>query len=405
MKVQKIKKVLMAVVSITTCLVFLVGCTQPNAEVTEAPETDSEVDREIDDTTVDSSDTDALASFEEIIPVKVGVGPYPMYQQFQLAADRGIDEIFGLDIEVSQMTSTSVGYQNLLRGDIDVSTGAIADHVPVFETSPEIVSYMPVGIFVGFFYVARAEDTSSWEDLISQMSYEEAKEYQIEQMRGRTFAIIPQRKPWIISTISQLGMTEDDVDFLMFADDQKAATAFLTGEGDYYMGSLPQQTAIINEGPEYVNAGGQEIMGDAGLWYDTTLTTRSFYEEKPEAAERLAALIYAMANVFYKDPVGYSRDVVEIFKSVGTTFTVEEYIEFETVYDELLTFEDAADTYFNPDSDMYWKNGVDYQINLFVEDGSLKEDHNSEEFYGQAQELFETIRNNPELVNLIKSFE
>ncbi len=240
--------------------------------------------------------------------------------------------------------------------------GAIADHVPVFETSPDIVSYMPVGIFVGFFYVARAKDTSSYAALVSKMGADAAKKFQIEHMKGRTFDIIPQRKPWIISTISQYGMTENDVKFLYFADDQKAATAFLAGQGDYYMGSLPQQTAILDKGADYVNAGGQEIMGSAGLWYDTTLTTREFYKNKPEAAARLYALMCAMANVFNKDPVGFSKGAVNVFKAIGVTFTVEQYIQFETVHDHLLTFEEARSTFFNPQGNMYWKLGVDYQI-------------------------------------------
>jgi ABC-type nitrate/sulfonate/bicarbonate transport system substrate-binding protein len=421
MRTRKAGHVFASVGAALLCLVLVVGCAPapaPTAAAPAAPPTALVVPPTpagaagVIPTIVAPTEAPAPAAaavepetFTDILPVNVGVGPYPMYQQFQMAAEDGTDKVFGLKLTVSQVTSTSVGYENLLRGSIDVSTGAIADHVPVFETSPDVVSYMPIGIFVGFFYVGRAKDTTAWPDLVSKMGLEAAKKFQIEQMKGRTFAIIPQRKPWIISTISQFGMTENDVKFVFFADDQKAATAFLAGTGDYYMGSLPQQTAILDKGADYVNAGGQDIMGDAGLWYDTTLTTNKFIVDNPEAAARLYALICAMTNQFNTNPVGFSTHAVKVFQSIGTTFTVEQYIQFETVYDHLLTFEEAGATYFNPDSWMYWKKGVDYQVAQFVADGTLKQTHDSEQWYGQGQKLYESVAARPGLVALINTFK
>ncbi len=400
-KVTTKSGIAIALVLLMGLVALLGGCTPADKEVeaTKAPVKD--------EATKAPEKEEATAVAEELIPITVGVAPYPMYQQFQMAVDRGMDEVFGLDITIKQMSSTSVGYENLLRGDIDVSSGAIADHVVVMETTPEIISYMPVGIFQGFFYVARAEDTMSWDDAVEQLGAEGAKMQQIEQMKGRTFCIIPQRKAFVMSTITQAGLTEDDVEFLYFADDQKAGTAFLSGQGDYYMGSLPQQTAIIKQGDgtEYINAGGWEIMGAAGLWYDTMLTTEKFFTEKKDAAERLYALMCALVNVFDKDMIAFSTDAVEVFKSVGATFTVAEYIEFQTEFDDFMSLEEANDSFFNPEHDMYWKNAVDFQIEQALVDGALKTSKDAADFYQQGEDLFKSVMANQELVDLINSYK
>lgn len=75
------------------------------------------------------------------------------------------------------------------------------------------------------------------------------------------------------------------------------------------------------------------------------------------------------------------------------------------MYDHLLSFEEAGSTFFNPAGNMYWKLGVDYQIQQSLADGTLKQNHDSNDFYGQGQALYEAVAARPGLVNLINSFK
>ena len=58
-----------------------------------------------------------------------------------------------------------------------------------------------------------------------------------------------------------MGIGIDEVQLLNFADDQKAATAFLSGTGDFYIGSLPQERRLLSMEDRFVNAGGSEVLG------------------------------------------------------------------------------------------------------------------------------------------------
>ena len=74
--------------------------------------------------------------------------------------------------------------------------------------------------------VGRRKDVKPFDKLVKEMGLKAAKEFRLKEFRGKSFCIIPQRRPLILDAIAQVGLTEKDVKFLNFAGDQKAATAF-----------------------------------------------------------------------------------------------------------------------------------------------------------------------------------
>ena len=99
-----------------------------------------------------------------------------------------------------------------------------------------------------------------------------------------------------------MGLTEDDVTLMKFADDQKGATAFMRGTGDISIGGLPQAKRLLGMPDQYVNIGGDEILGPAGLWYDTNITTKKYITENRESCLRAMAAFYRAIRLFDKDP-------------------------------------------------------------------------------------------------------
>lgn len=339
---------------------------------------------------------------QEIYKVKVGIAPYPMYQVWVLAKEWGIDKEFGVDLELKTFASTAPGSQATVRGDVDISANCIAEHLAAIKGAPTLKHFSSVGFFKGFFYVGRKGKVKPWEELKAEMGQEAAKEYRLNEFKGKTFCIIPQRKPLILDTIAQVGLTEKDVKFMNFGDDQKAATAFLSGTGDFYIGSLPQQQKLVKMTDQFVDAGGSDILGPAGLWYDTMVSTDKFMIENREAALRTIAVMYATIREFDKDPQRFAEVASKKLSEIaGSEFTVEDYLEFQTKYDDFLSIEECKDGMYNKSSSLYWEYPVDYYVRLSIEDGHLDKEISNQEYYGEAEKLFYELLERDDLMKLI----
>jgi len=339
---------------------------------------------------------------EKLTRVRVGVAPYSMCQIWIATHEFGIDRQFGLDLEIKEFTMTLPGTQACIRGDVDITSNCIAEHIPVIGKAPQVKNFSTLGFFQGFIYVGRKAEWKSFDELVKEMGFEKARETRLKQFKGKAFCIIPQRKPLIADTIGQVGLTLEDVKLLNFADDQKAAMAFIRGAGDIYMGSLPQERKLLKMSDQYVNLGGSEILGPGGLWYDTVVSTEKFMRENKETCLRLLAALYRTIRLFDQQPEKVAKVCAKaLSRMTGGEFSVKEYIEMQTVYDDFLSIEDALAGFYNPHSRLYWKYPAEYYIKLAVEQGDLDKMVPAEDYYGQSEELFWELLKRKDLLQLI----
>lgn len=347
--------------------------------------------------------TAAVGAGEKPTKVVLGLTPYSMYNVWVVAKEYGIDKEFGIELDIKDFAGTAQAAQASVRGDVAVSSSCIAEHLSSIVGAKNIVNFSTVGYFKGFFYVGRKSEIKEWPDLVKEVGLEKAIDQRRKEFKGKTFCIIPQRKALILDTIAQVGLTEKDVKFLNFADDQKAATAFLAGQGNFYIGSLPQQRMLVRE-ESYVNAGGSDILGPAGLWYDTMTTTKEWMDANNETALRLLGVLYSAVNEFDKDPNKFSKIAAKnLTRVTGSDYTPEEYLEFQTQYDDFLSLDEAKNGFYNPKSPEYWRVSVDYQIQLQVADGVLQPGISADFYYGDSEKLFNQLLKRDDLVKMINA--
>ncbi len=342
---------------------------------------------------------------EEITKVGIGVTPYPMYAVLSVAHEAGLDKEYGLDLDLQVVSSTSAGAQSLVRGDVVIGGSCISEHLACVSGSPNLVNFTPLGDFKGFFFVGRKGDLSSWDELVEEKNgdIEAAKEQRLNELKGKTFCIIPQRKALILDALAQVGLAEKDVTFMNFGDDAKAANALLAGTGDFYIGSLPQQRSLMNQG-DFINIGGSEILGEAGLWFDTWMTTADFLKNDEETALKLQALIFGAVNAFDSDQDKFSEIAARLFtETSGTETPTEEWKTFMTEFDDLVSVDEARDGFYNPESDRYWEKTVNYTVQTLVESGDLPEGTDGKQYYTAGEELFNKLLENKELVEQIQN--
>lgn len=321
-------------------------------------------------------------SEEKLIPVRIGVAPYAMYQLWVVADQLEIDKEFGLEFEITNVAFTIPGQQLVVRGDLDITSSGVGDHVSSIQNAPELVGFSTLGFFQGFIFVGRRGAVTPIQELIEKHGLEQAKKMRVNEFRGKTFLIIPQRKPLIADTLAQVGLNTDDVKFIFFADDQKAALAFIQGQGDFYGGSIPQEEKLLTMEDKYVNAGGFEILGPAGLWYDIMVSSRSYIKENRETCLNLLGVLYRSIRLFDTNPERFAEiGAKSISESTGGEFAVEDYIRFQTKWDDFLSIEEVKEGFYNPESDFYWKNAVNYYIKLTYEEGNLDTLVDADDYY------------------------
>lgn len=334
--------------------------------------------------------------------VRVGITPYTMYQIWWAAEQLGIDREFGIELELVDVAQSINGIQLMIRGDLDITAGTPAEHLPIVNQAPQVKNFSTVGFFKGFIFVGRKGEIRPFDELVAEYGLERAKEIRLNEFRGKSFAIIPQRKPLIADALAQVGIGIDEVQLLNFADDQKAATAFLSGTGDFYIGSLPQERRLLSMEDRFVNAGGSEVLGPAGLWYDTMLSTPAFMENRREAALRTLALWYRLVEIWDRHPEILAPIAAEsLSRLTGGDFSVEEYITLQTVYDDFLSVTEVLSGFYNPLSELYWKYPVDYYIGQAIEAGDLPDSIRGDEYFIQSEELFYELLTRPDLLQKI----
>ena len=357
------------VVAIVTTLIILPACAEAEPEVVVETVTETVVE------TVTETVIETVT--EELTTVRLAVAPYSMYFGPYAAKEFGFDKELGLDYEIKEYVVIAHQFKELIRGDLDIVATCIPEFSPFIKTAPEARIFTPLDLFKGFIFIGRAEDGwKPWDELVEEMGLEKAVEFRRNEFKGKSFLGIPFRFALINDMFSQIGLTDKDYTSLEYADDQLAAVGFISGDGDIYTGSLPQEIRLLKDfNGEYVNLGGQEVLGPMGLWYGNMATTEKFLEENREICLKYMAIQYRLNKLFYEDPLGRICEIYNdnLNRLTGSENTIEQYAELETVYDYLMTVEWAKENYFNPESPYYWVRSADYNIKVLVESGVLDE--------------------------------
>ena len=305
-----------------------------------------------------ASEPEPAAPAFEPTTVRVGVGPFLDYMPWYIAEEFNLGEELGISLEILNFPEPSPGVTAMVQGDVDVVYGCHACWYPLFEAVPELKDWMITNQFNGFRVIGRAGDALSYDDLVAEgKSPEEARDEVLNSWVGKDFVLVAAIFRGLIDgAMQQIGKSIDDVNIIEFADDAKAALAYIGGEGDFYTGSLPQQAKLLFDFPdEFVLVGGSDVLGDGALWYSTMSTLGPWLEENREAALRLLAIHYRTMK-FISEQRETSLPIIqrEINDAAAADFSDEE-IDQTTMLITYETVEEAEAKNYNPDDFRYWK--------------------------------------------------
>jgi ABC-type nitrate/sulfonate/bicarbonate transport system substrate-binding protein len=303
---------------------------------------------------------------EEQSVVRVGMTPFFDYQFFSVAKEYGWDKELGLDLQFDWLTQSGPSIQALANGSLDMVNTCVVCNFPFYESVPEMENFLTVNQFKGFVVIGRIGQSKTYEELLAELgSPDKAKIATIEQIKGKTFPVyLANYQPLITAVLGQADLTIDDIETINFADDEKAALAFISGEGEFYIGGLPSEiNLLMNHSDQFQLIGGAEILGPAGLWYSNVASTADWLAANEDTALKIMAMSYRY-NRYVQENIGQIMPiVVTAMNDHSGVATDADSLKF--IFDEFLefrTYQQDKETTYNPDSPLFWENSAKYYV-------------------------------------------
>lgn len=335
--------------------------------------------------------------------VKIGLTPFFDYMLWPFAANKGLDKELDIDLEFTWLAQVGPSVQAMRRGSIDVIDTCTACNFSFYKSVPTIRDWLLTNQFKGFILIGR-KGAPSYNQLVkSGMSPTAAKKKVFNFVKGKTFAIHkPVYGALVNGMLENAGLSSSDVKIIDFADDVKAATAYLRGSGDFYLGGLPQETKLLlSYGDRFVNMGGAEILGPAGLWYSTAASDEKWLKENRDTALKLIAIWYRASRYLNERP----NDVIPVFRKevnahAAASFTDKQVKFTVTEFLDFMSIQEAKQKAFNPKSDLYWRKSLNYYSAQHKKAGDLDKSLNVNPF-NQEEQFFKELLRNKQLMTWI----
>ena len=337
--------------------------------------------------------------------VRIALQPLLDYVPWVFAEEHGLAEEQDLTLEISYLSQINTALQSMARGDLDVVSTCTACNMPYVQSVPTLRDVLTINQFKGFIIVGRT-GAPEYDKLISDGATEEEARSEIyDYIKGKTFigneAIFG---ALVDGLLAYAGLERSDIEIIDLADDAKAATAFLQGQGDFYMGSLAQESKLLGDFPDqFVNVGGAEVLGPGGLWYGTAAVDESYLKSNADTVEKLVAIWMRTARYINEEPdlvIPVIRDALN--EHAGATFTDDQIKDQLANYVQFTDPTIAADETYNPDSSLYWKKSLDFYAEQNIASGDLPEGTDLDALNRQ-EDVYRDVLENTQLMEWVNS--
>jgi ABC-type nitrate/sulfonate/bicarbonate transport system substrate-binding protein len=314
-----------------------------------------------------SSGTASASAAAALSTVKVGIGPFLDNQTLPLAQELGFAAQQGIKFQFTTLPSNDAIYQAIESGQLDMGAGTLRGLVPLASTAPTLRNYIIRDQFLGFFLVGRKRaNPLVYSALIAKgVAPATAKLEVLKSWQGKTFDIVGEQNfAPIAAGLAAVGISPKSVKVDNFADDAKAAAAFQSGVGDYYTGSLPIQSALLLDNPnDYVNVGGYEVLGPAGLAYDSWTTSQSWLAANPQLALKVLAVVLKTSRYINTDLSAAAPKLADLVNTASSgNLPVAQVKLLATQFSDFLTPQQLTARVFDTTSPFYWQNEIKLDI-------------------------------------------
>lgn len=313
----------------------------------------------------------------EVPTIRVGVSPYYDYQWIVGATQFGWDTELGIDLEPLFIADNSTQVAGLTNGDLEVATLCLVCAFQFYPAQAGLRTFMTTNEFQGFAVIGRRSTTKSYTQYLDELGDEKAAmEATINDMAGKAWPIyLGPFETLVTGMLGQVGLGLDDINLIGMADDQKAAAAFIQGEGDYYIGSLPQEVRMLLDFPdEFHRVGGYEIIGPGALWFSNYNALGNWLAYNEDSALKMMAMNYRWNRIMNECPEKAAPILAKAIKEqTGADFTEAEVIITTQDFEKFRTYQEEIEEVNNPDSASFWGLSAEYYMSAKIDAGDMPE--------------------------------
>lgn len=349
----------------------------------------------------------SAAETEEAKSLTIGVLPFLDYQPWYVAHELGLDKELGYDFQFKEFPLEPSEVQAMVRGDVQIGQGAIGSIIPLLPERPDLRVMLSESQFRGFAFVARKGKYKNYEEFFEELGNPKAaRTATIKQFKGQNLVTIESSfKATIAATLEEAGLSYDDIDVTNFDESATAAVAFIRGEGDLFMGGLPETVKLVKEHPdEYEVVIGAEDMGPPGLWFSNAFVTEEYLQQNREQLLDLTAIWYRTMRYIKEQPAKtYPILVRELNKQSSEELKQADIEDLVPDFTYFPTSEEAKEKTYSPSSTGYWKKAAEYLVAANETQGTVDKGSVDVNTFVVQEELFNEFLEDEELVDYVNA--
>lgn len=345
---------------------------------------------------------EAVAEEAYAIPaVHIVLGNYPVFDlaPWVAAENWGYLEELNITLEHKVFPDERSGMQALASGSSQLQLMGEMSLIGVAPTFSEFRAVFVPNVFQGFAPLVRDDGKiKTYVQMKEEISDPaEALRATCAQVEGKTWIaqMGASHETTVDATLECGGLTRDDLNFIDIGP-AEGATAFLRGEGDIYLGDVPNRYRLEEEGMVPLVTAGD--LGQKAFSYPTVVADTKWLS-KPENEDALLRLIGVWYRAVAELNAGGPR-AEEAFqgiadwvnKGAGTSFTPEasEYIYYN-VYVPQPTFEETIETFYTADGTFEWANRLQWGVEIREGQGEIKPGEVDPASITLSEELFKKL--------------
>lgn len=308
----------------------------------------------------------ASTAQSNLTELNIGVLPYLDYQILYVADEMGFDSELGYEFSFTQFPLEPNETRALVRGDIDIAQGAIGSLVSQLPARPDLRVVVSGAQYKGFAFIIRKDsDIKTYSELFAELGdHQQALEAVVDQMIGRELLTTESSyRATIAGLAAEGGHAYDELKVQNFAEATQAATAFIRGTGDIYLGAVAQTERLINQMDGYEILIQNEEMGAPGLWYSNIYVTDAYLQENRRQLVELTAIWQRTVRYMNEHTdEAYAIILEHLNPQTAGAMTVEDLKNQIPRTTFFPTTEEAAELVFDESSPSSWRALVNYQF-------------------------------------------
>lgn len=289
--------------------------------------------------------------------VRLGVSPFQDTLVPIVGREKGWYADVGLDVKFSILGWTEV-MEALSAGQIDVAVNNISSVIATHRQNPELIYWYGMNPFDnGFALMIRPDGPmKTVEEFESELGdHELAVQMAAAQLRGKTVITtsLTDMEQGVAAAARRGGLDfQADINIVDLNPDEGLA-AFLSGEGDAYIGGIPHRTRAQREGMLEMLTGAD--LGPPPI--NGFVTTKEYARNNEAELLKLLNVWFKIVNHINVDMNDGAQIIVDELNSyTGAQFTLDDFRMFWNNYEHFpASPEEVENVILDPAGRNYWK--------------------------------------------------